>query len=311
MFTKSLKITGAISIIIIVAGLIAGALGGLNPGIDFTGGSLTVVDMKADFDADYVRGVLEEMGQADAPVVKSGEAMQEAQIRMQDIEGDEMQAEVTETLLAGLQGEYPEAEIVSVDRVGGVTSAEMVQGAIWAVIIACGLMLVYIWIRFELYSGIAAVVALAQDVLVMIAFVCIFRLQLNSGFIAGCLTIIGYSINNTIVIFDRIRDNQRTYGRKLTRDELANLSVRETLGRTLNTSVTTLIMIICLYIFGVTSIREFALPIIVGLLAGTYSSVFLVAPIWAKMADFFDRRHRERAGGSRKKKQAREKRAHA
>ncbi|MBD5560631.1 MAG: protein translocase subunit SecF [Clostridia bacterium] len=305
MFTKHLKLTAAISIIIIVAGIIAGAMGGLNPGIDFTGGSLTVVDMKQDFDADYVHSVLEDMGQADAPVVKSGEDMQEAQIRMQDVEDGEMQAEVTEILLTGLQSEYPEAEIVSVDRVGGVTSAEMVQGAIWAVIIACALMLVYIWIRFELFSGIAAVIALAQDVLVMIAFVCIFRLQINSGFIAGCLTIIGYSINNTIVIFDRIRDNQRIYGRKKTRDEIANLSVRETLGRTINTSVTTLIMIVSLYIFGVTSIREFALPIIVGLLAGTYSSIFLSAPIWAAMADYFERRKKSQApAGSKKKKPA-------
>lgn len=304
-YTKYLKVTGSISLIIIVVGLIFIAAGGLNTGIDFTGGSLTVVDMKEDFDSDYVRGVLEDMGQADAPVVKSGDDMQEAQIRMQDIEGDEMQAEVSQTLLAGLQTEYPEAEIISVDRVGGVTSVEMVQGAVWAVVIACALMLLYIWIRFELFSGIAAVIALAQDVLVMIAFVAVFRLQVNSGFIAGCLTIIGYSINNTIVIFDRIRDNQRIYGKKLSRDELANLSVQETLGRTINTSVTTLIMIVCLYIFGVTSIREFSLPIIVGLLAGTYSSIFLSAPIWAKLADYFDRRKKAGAkAGSKKKKPA-------
>lgn len=302
MFTKYLKLTGAISIAIIVIGILAAAFsGGLNLGIDFTGGSLTVVDIKEDFDTDTVRGVLEDLGQADAPVIKAGDDMQEAQIRMQDIEDDSLQAEVTEKLLAGIQETYPDAEVVSVDRVGGVTSGEMIQGAIWAVIIACILMLIYIWIRFELFSGIAAVIALAQDVFVMISFVCIFRLQINSGFIAGCLTIIGYSINNTIVIFDRIRDNQKSFGKKLSRDELANLSVRETLTRTINTSVTTLIMIVCLYIFGVTSIREFSLPIIIGLLAGTYSSIFLSAPIWAKLGDHFDKKKKNAAAAGSKK----------
>lgn len=305
MFTKYLKVTGTISIIIIAVGIIVGsAMGGLNLGIDFTGGSLTVVDMKAEFDADYVRQALETIGQADAPVVKSGDDQQEAQIRMQDIDDDAMQADVTEQLLTELQSEYPDAEVVSVDRVGGVTSGEMVAGAIWAVVIACGLMLIYIWIRFELFSGIAAVICLAQDVFVMISFVSLFRLPINSGFIAGCLTIIGYSINNTIVIFDRIRDNQKTLGKKYSRDEIANRSVKETLTRTINTTVTTLIMIVCLYIFGVTSIREFSLPIIIGLLAGTYSSIFLSAPIWARLGDHFSRKKTGQKAPKEKKKPA-------
>lgn len=306
MFTKWLKVTGSISVIIIVVGIIVAAInGGMNLGIDFTGGSLTVIDMKEEFDTDVVHEALVAAGQADAPVVQAGEGFTEAQIRMQDIGDDEQQADVTAALLADIQETYPEAEVISVDRVGGVTSREMVQGALWAVGIACALMLVYIWIRFELFSGIAAVVALAQDVLVMISFVIIFRMQVNSGFIAGCLTIIGYSINNTIVIFDRIRDNQKRYGRKYTRNELANLSIRETLTRTINTSVTTLIMIVCLYIFGVQSIKEFCLPIIVGLLAGTYSSIFLSAPIWAWLSDHFEKTSKKkRATAHGKKKKA-------
>lgn len=305
MFTKYLKVTGSISIIIIALGFIVAAVTGFNVGIDFTGGSLTIVDMKEAFDTEDVRSVLESIGQADAPVVQAGDDQQEAQIRMQDIDGDSMQAEVTEALITGLRTDYPDAEVISVDRVGGVTSLEMIQGALWAVLIACVLMLIYIWIRFELFSGIAAVIALAQDVLVMIAFVGIFHLQINSGFIAGCLTIIGYSINNTIVIFDRIRDNQRIYGKKLTRDELANLSVKETMTRTINTSVTTLIMIVSLYCFGVTSIKEFSLPIIIGIIAGTYSSIFLSAPVWAKLSDYFDRRKKRNHVSAGKKKPAR------
>lgn len=309
MFTKYLKVTGSISIIIIAIGIIVAACsGGLNLGIDFTGGSLTVIDMKEEFDSDFVHDALQNLGQADAPVVAAGDGYTEAQIRMQDLSDNEMQATITEELLSALQTEYPEAEIVSVERVGGVTSAEMVEGALWALVIACILMLIYIWIRFELFSGIAAVLCLAQDVLVMLSFVCIFRLQINSGFIAGCLTIIGYSINNTIVIFDRIRDNLRIYGKKFARAEIANLSVRETLTRTMNTSITTLIMIITLYIFGVDSIKEFSLPIIIGLIAGTYSSIFLSAPLWALLADAADRRRkkaRSKSGGSSAKKPAR------
>ncbi|MGI6153923.1 MAG: protein translocase subunit SecDF, partial [Christensenellaceae bacterium] len=135
------------------------------------------------------------------------------------------------------------------------------------------------------------------------AFVTILQLQINSGFIAGCLTIIGYSINNTIVIFDRIRDNRKGVAMKgRTRAEIANTSIAQTLSRTINTSVTTLIMIVCLYILGVDSIKEFSLPIIVGLLAGTYSSVFLSGPMWALMSNAADKRNAKNAANGKIKK---------
>ncbi len=292
MFTGKLKTTMSISIIIIVIGVIAIiANGGLNLGIDFTGGSITTIDIKEDFDQDVIREVLVENGAADAPIVKSGDDFTEAVIRMREVNEDELQAELTDSIMAGIQETYPDAELVTIDRVGGTASADLVRNAILAVVVACLLMLVYIWIRFELYSGIAAIVTLAQDVLVMIAFVGITQMQINSGFIAACLTIVGYSINNTIVIFDRVRDNKKVLkSRSLTRNELADISIKETLTRTINTSVTTLIMIVSLYVLGVEAIKEFSLPIIIGLVAGVYSSVFLSAPIWAKLADAADKR---------------------
>lgn len=291
MFTQKLKITAAIPIIILIVGLICGIVnGGLNLGIDFTGGSLTAIDIKTEYDTDIIRDVLAQNGAADAPIVKSGENFTEAVIRMQDVGDDELQATITEQIMDGIHQTYTEAELISIDRVGAVTSSDLVRDAILAVVIACGLMLVYIWIRFELFSGIAAVIALAHDVFIMIAVVAITQMQINSGFIAACLTIVGYSINNTIVIFDRIRDNLKSVaGKKMTRDQIANLSIKETLRRTINTSVTTIIMIACLYIFGVDSIKEFSLPIIVGLIAGTYSSIFLSAPIWARLGDFYEK----------------------
>ncbi len=295
MFTSKLKITAGISIAIIVIGVICAAvMGGLNLGIDFTGGSLMTIDIKAEYDTNVIKDALAKNGVAESPVVKAGDGYTQAQIRIRDVGDDETTTTLTDTIMADVRQTYPDAEMVSVDRVGGVTSSELVRNALLAVVVACVLMLVYIWIRFELYSGIAAVITLAQDVLVMIAFVCIFRIQINSGFIAACLTIVGYSINNTIVIFDRIRDNKKQLGlKKLTKDQLANISIKETLTRTVNTSVTTLIMIVCLYIFGVDSIKEFSLPIIVGLLAGTYSSIFLSAPIWAKLSSRYERKGKQ------------------
>ncbi len=304
MFTKYFKVTLSISIIIIVIGIICmAAFGGLNLGIDFTGGSLTTVDIKTEYDTDVIREVLAANDAADAPVVKTGTGFTEAEFRMRDVGDDELQATVTERVMTGIQETYPDAELVSVDRVGAVTSSDLVKNALLAVVVACLLMLVYIWIRFELYSGIAAVIALAHDVMIMISVVAIVQLQINSGFIAACLTIVGYSINNTIVIFDRIRDNRKTLKAKyLSYDELANVSIKETLSRTINTSVTTLIMIVCLYVFGVDSIKEFSLPIIVGLVAGTYSSVFLSAPIWAKFMAWADNRKKTGTTASKKNK---------
>lgn len=301
MYTQKLKITALIPIIILIVGLICGIVhGGLNLGIDFTGGSLTAIDIKTEYDTDVIREVLAQNGAADAPIVKSGDNFTEAVIRMQDVGDDELQATITEQIMDGIHQTYTDAELISIDRVGAVTSGDLVRDAFLAVVIACGLMLVYIWIRFELFSGIAAVIALAHDVLIMMAVIAITQMQINSGFIAACLTIVGYSINNTIVIFDRIRDNLKSpAGKNMTRDQIANQSIKETLRRTINTSVTTIIMIVCLYIFGVDSIKEFSLPIIVGLIAGTYSSIFLSAPIWAKVSDSYQK-HKKKEQKSKK-----------
>lgn len=304
MFTGKVKITFGISLAIIIIGIICMiAFGGLNLGLDFTGGSITTIDIKTEFDTSVIRDVLAEHDAADAPIVKAGDNYTEAVIRMRDIDDDELQATMTESILEGIHETYPEAELVTVDRVGGVASADLVRNAFLAVVVACALMLVYIWIRFELYSGIAAVIALANDVLIMISVVAMLQIQVNSGFIAACLTIVGYSINNTIVIFDRIRDNKKVLKSKhLTHNELADISIKETLTRTINTSVTTLIMIVCLYIFGVESIKEFSLPIIVGLLAGTYSAIFLSGPIWAILANRMDKKGNPAAGKNGKVK---------
>ena len=177
---------------------------------------------------------------------------------------------------------YPEAELINVERIGAVASASLIKNAVLSVAIAGALILLYISIRFEFHFGISSIICLLHDVLIMMAFVCIFRVEINSSFIAAVLTIVGYSINNTIVVFDRMREIRKA-DPAIELDELVDSSLRKTLTRSLYTSATTLVTIVILFILGPSSIKEFAFPIIVGLVAGTYSSLFLAAPIWDMM----------------------------
>ena len=159
----------------------------------------------------------------------------------------------------------------------------MKRDAVSAVIVACIFMLFYIWFRFKdiRFAG-SAIIALVHDVLVMLTGYALIRISVGNTFIACILTIVGYSINDTIVIFDRIRENMQGM-KKQTLAEVANRSLTQTLSRSLNTSITTIIMVLLLFILGVSSIREFALPLMIGLISGTYSSIFIAAALWYVM----------------------------
>jgi preprotein translocase subunit SecF len=291
-FLSKTKYFVILSCLIIAAGLVVGAIfGGLNLGIDFTGGNLLTINFGQTYDPQVINNALSANGidPATAQVVEAENGKQ-AIIRMQLSENTN-KSEMRDSIVASIQQTYPEATAAQMESVGGTTSKEIIGNAFMSVGIASALMLVYIAIRFSLFSGIAGVVALIHDVLVMTAFMSITRAQVNSSFIAACLTIVGYSINDTIVVFDRIRENNRLLGAKgIARKAIADLSIRETLPRTINTSLTTLITILAVYIFGVESIKEFALPIIVGLISGTYSSIFIASPIWIGLEDWHDNR---------------------
>lgn len=192
--------------------------------------------------------------------------------------------------------DYYSGSIVAGDQVSASVSSELLTTAICAVIGAIALMLLYIFIRFELASALAAVIALFHDILIMICFMAIFHIEINSTFIAALITILGYSINNTIIIFDRVREaikngmaKNSTFGR------VANFAVRDTMLRSLNTSLTTLITIGMVAIIGVPDIRIFALPIIAGLLAGTFSSICIAPSVWSLMKDRKPRTPKETA----------------
>lgn len=168
-------------------------------------------------------------------------------------------------------------------------SPEIKAKAIEAVVLGAILMLIYISIRFKDFKfGASAVAGLIHDVLIMLAVYAIFRIPVNNSFIAAMLTIIGYSINDTIIVFDRIRENK---GRMKGNDEeVINTSIKQTLSRSINTSITTLVMVALLFIFGTSSVKEFAFPLVIGILSGTYSSIFIASPVWFEMR----RKHRDK-----------------
>ena len=175
--------------------------------------------------------------------------------------------------------------LVSASNVGATVSAEIRRDAVLATVVAILLMMLYISIRFDFHSGLAAVLCLAHDVFVMLVAYSLFGIPLNTNMIAALLTILGYSINATIVIFDRVRENRKKMsGSEF--GEVISLSVRQTFLRSLNTTVTTFLTIFMVYLLGVTSIRQFALPLIVGILAGLFSSVCLAGNLWAFFARY-------------------------
>ena len=255
--------------------------------IDFTGGSILNVTTGVQYDPQVINDALTASGidAAEAQVV-GAENNTVAVIRMPVFSADQDAAAIRDNIIAEIQKTYPGATAGNMETVGGVATGEIVMNAFMAVLIASVLTLIYVWIRFTLFPGIAGIVALLHDVIIMTAFVAIFNIEVNSTYIAACLTIIGYSINDTIVVFDRIRENNRKYDiHTISRTVIADSSIRETLPRTINTFVTSLITSIAVYVFGVQSIREFAAPLIVGLISGFYSSIFIATPIWIALAN--------------------------
>ena len=277
------KICLIISGVIILAAIVLTIFGqGINLGIDFEGGLSMQYDLKTSVEKADVDAVLSGMDISSYTVTVQGANNNEINIRIKDVAKDDIQ-KVQADFEEGIKEKYADAESIGdVNYVGPVAGATLVKNAVISVLLATVLMLIYIAIRFDFNSGVSAVFGLLHDVLIMLSFMVIFRsvIQMNSSFIAAALTIVGYSINNTIVIFDRIRENAK----KMTaapKEEVTNISIRESLGRTICTTVTTLITIVALCILGVASIREFALPIIVGILSGVYSANMINGYVWA------------------------------
>ena len=287
-FSKFFKPAMLTSVAIILLAVVLSLFGrGMNLGLDFAGGLSMPYDLGVSAAQPDVAAVLG----AEYSVSIQGAGKNEALVRIKSVGSEDVQ-DVQNAVTAKLQAAYPNAiPMGDVSYVGPVAGATLIKNAITSVAIATVLMLIYIAVRFDFHSGLAAVLALIHDVAVMLAFMVILRdfIELNSSFIAAALTIVGYSINDTIVIFDRIRANVKDKP-ELPRVALVDLSINESLGRTIMTSITTLVTILALYILGVTAIKEFALPIIVGVLAGTYSSNLISGYIWAWLEEKFPKK---------------------
>ncbi len=270
------KIWFAISIIIIAIGVGFIATKGLNYGIDFKGGTLITLDMNKEFNKADVNTIIDKYAK-DKYSTKLADEGKEIQIIVQE---GVLNEEKTNALIDEIKEKYSleDSALIGKESIGATVGNELKKKALLALGVASIAMLIYITARFEFSYAAASIIALLHDVLITLSFYAIFGIQANSPFIAAILTIVGYSINDTIVIFDRIRENVKR-NRRMDQLEVANMSITETMTRSINTSLTTLITIVAVYVL-VPSIREFSLPLIVGIACGAYSSIFIASPLW-------------------------------
>lgn len=275
----------AVSAVVILAGLVSFFIKGLNIDIDFKGGTSIVFNAQK---AGIENSEIEELVKTAVPDLKANITVQATVDKAEEytIETESLtesqSAAVIDALIAKYVPDQTDYNDYSVDSFQPAYGKQLAADAFKALFIAIALMLIYISVRFEFLSGVSAILALVHDTLIMLSIYAIFSVPVNTSFIAVILTILGYSINNTIVVFDRVRENKKL-ARKETLVEIADKSIAGTMGRSINTTVTTLIMVVLLFILGGSSIREFAFPLIIGLIGGAYSSIFIVTPLWAMM----------------------------
>ncbi len=291
---KNSRIILIISCLLVIVGIVSMIVIGFNIDIDFSGGTEVQIDIGrevTDQDCDDINGIVErlfgkqyvssttkDLNNTSLAIIRTGTA--------------ELTNEQQEQLLSELDKTYgidhKESKDFQINYISATVGKRLTKTAILAVVIAVACMLVYIALRFHsVDSALAAIFCLVFNSFIMLAVYSIFQIPVDSNIIAALLTILGYSINATIVIFDRIREDKKRYGESKTFGEIVALGTSETMGRSINTTITTLLTILMIYIFGVESIRDFALPLIVGIVAGLFSSVCLSGFVWLKLDQFF------------------------
>lgn len=292
---KNFKIYAIVSVLLVMTGLVSiialpFGVNFFNLSIDFVGGTEMEFNMN--------QTVTVEMKQEVSQLFEDATGMQPASVVEVDgthvsIRSNSIDSEKREAVIGAMSDKYQltEDDLYKNDDVSPSVGNDLKQAAVLSAVVAAILMLIYITFRFEFTSGLAAVVTLAHDVLVMLTFYVILQIPLDSNFIAAALTILGYSINASIIVFDRIRENMRV-ARKESFESIAERSIWQTMGRTINTSLTTLLTVGMIFILGVPSLRQFTLPLIIGILSGSYSSIFLSGALWGKFRKAFRKGHR-------------------
>lgn len=275
-FVSNFKKANIVSILIFILSLIFIMFKGLNYGIDFKGGTLIELRTDKSITASSIRDSLKSMNLGDVNVKKFGKEGDYLIKVEQKNENNsnlipEIKRKLTETFNA-------DVDFRRVENVGPKVSAELLESSIIAISLALAAMLFYIWIRFEWQFSVGSIIALLHDVTITLGIFSILALEINLSIIAAVLTIVGYSMNDTVVIYDRIRENLFKYT-KISISDVSNLSINETLARTIITSVTTLLALLSIYILGGEILRGFSFAMILGVLIGTYSSIFVASPV--------------------------------
>ncbi len=275
-FVSIFKKANIISTIFFITSLLFIIFKGLNYGIDFKGGTLIELRTENSVGASSIRSTLASMNLGDINVKKFGkEGDYLIKVEQKSSNNNNLIPKIKKNLSDNLS---TEVNFRRVENVGPKVSSELLQSSIIAISLALAAMLFYIWVRFEWQFSIGSIIALFHDVVITLGIFSILSLEINLSIIAAVLTIVGYSMNDTVVIYDRIRENLYKYS-KINISEVANLSINETLARTIITSVTTLLALLSIYILGGEILRGFSFAMILGVLIGTYSSIFVASPI--------------------------------
>ncbi len=272
-----------VSVILILMGIVSVIYHqGLNYGIDFKGGFQVRIKFEQTIDLNELRSQFDRLEMTSTSLQTIGDSNEVKLVLPLDNPlgtGSELTGNLNELLAS----DYPNLEIRSVESVGPQVGDELKMSALYAILIALGLILIYITIRFHWKFGISAILTLTHDVLVVVGFLSVFDKEFTLPVVAALLTVVGYSLNDTIVVFDRIRENMARF-RKKALEDVINLSINEILSRTILTSGTTLFVVLALFFLGGAIIHDFAFGILVGVLVGTYSSIYVASPLLLQMS---------------------------
>ncbi len=274
---KNYKIFFSITIIFLLIGFGSIVTRGFNLGIDFTGGSIVDLTFENPVNVAQVRDVLKEHDMGNSIIqLENSDGKTEANsvlIRTGVVEDTELRATMND-----LQSKLGNYQIQRVEQVGATIGSELVQQAAMAIVLSWVLMIAYITFRFEF--AIAAIIALIIDVLVVLSYFSLFQMEMDSSFVAALLTVVGYSVNGTIVIFDRIRENLKIHRRSESLGEMVDNSIWQCMTRTIYTVATSLFAIVSIFLFGGETIHNFSFAMLVGFASGAYTSIFLAGPMW-------------------------------
>ena len=285
------KIWYAISSLLIIASLFFMVTRGFNMGIDFTGGTIMDLRFEKAVNINDVRAVLNEYNLSNSTIQLSGESSSSTESENVMIRTVDLEEQERKEVMAGLTDKLGAYQVLREEKVGATMGTELIMNAIYATIISWLLIIAYVSYRFEFKFGISAVLGLAHNVIIVLGAFALTQRQIDSSFLAALLTIIGYSINDTIVIFDRIRENLKLHFRK-NGDivELVNTSIYQTMTRSIYTVSTVLFATFALYFFGGDTTKDFAFALLIGFFCGAYTSIFIASPLWVTFRRYSDKK---------------------